>query len=155
MQHSRRSQSRVISGWRKGHGGHLGGGLLVFGGGFYSHVFTSRKPSGKYRLILNLKEVNKTVICKIFKMDTIYTTRELLFKGAIIAAIDLKDVYTHQRLLKTFPQICSEMTRPGCLLSIQCPPVWAGVSSQNLYESPGRSLTNAKDHRHPDNTLSG
>lgn len=68
-------------------------------------------------MILNLKEVNKNVFYKKFKMDTIFTSRKLLFKGAFIATIDLKDL--GRRLFTSFPQVCSERTRPDDLLSIQ------------------------------------
>lgn len=40
--------------------------------GFYSQVFLRAKPSGRYRLILNLKNLNKYVFYRKFKMETMF-----------------------------------------------------------------------------------
>ena len=63
--------------------------------GCYSHVFLVKKPSGKFRLILNLKILNKSIRYKRFRMDSIYSVRKLLPAGCFLASIDLRDAYLH------------------------------------------------------------
>ncbi|XP_040215566.1 coiled-coil domain-containing protein 134 isoform X1 [Rana temporaria] len=65
------------------------------GGGFYSHIFVVRKPSGKFRLILNLKPLNVSVRYKRFRMDSIYSVKALHPPNCFMASIDLKDAYLH------------------------------------------------------------
>lgn len=43
------------------------------GRGFYSHVFMVHKPSGKFRLILNLKPLNRSVTYRRFSTDSLRT----------------------------------------------------------------------------------
>ena len=65
------------------------------GRGFYSHIFLVKKPSGKYRLILNLKILNRSIRYKHFRMDTIYSITKLLSPGCFMASLDLRDAYLH------------------------------------------------------------
>lgn len=65
------------------------------GKGFYSHIFMVKKPSGKFRLILNLKVLNRSIKYKKFRMDTIFSVRNLLTPKCHMASIDLRDAYLH------------------------------------------------------------
>jgi hypothetical protein len=68
---------------------------LPLGPGFYSSVFLVPKPNGKWRLIINLRPLNKYLVRLKFKM---LTTRELaltLEKGMWATSIDLSDAYLH------------------------------------------------------------
>lgn len=39
----------------------------------YSHVFLWKKPSGKFRLIIILKPLNKRIWYRRFRMDCVYS----------------------------------------------------------------------------------
>ena len=65
------------------------------GQGVYSHVFIVRKPSGKFRMILNLRPLNKFVKYKRFRMESIFTVARCLFPGCYMATLDLRDAYLH------------------------------------------------------------
>lgn len=62
-------------------------------GQFLSNVFLVPKPNGKYRFILNLKELNTFVANEKFKMEDLRTAINLLTPGAYMTSIDLKDAY--------------------------------------------------------------
>ncbi|XP_018409532.1 PREDICTED: breast cancer type 2 susceptibility protein [Nanorana parkeri] len=98
--------------------------------GFYSHVFLRKKPSGGFRVILNLKPLNKVVRYKRFRMESIYTIRELLLPAMFLATVDLRDAYLHipmaeeaQRLLRFAIQ------GPGQTLHFQYKALPFGLSS--------------------------
>ena len=65
------------------------------GQGVYSHVFVVKKPSGKYRLILNLRPLNKWVRYKRFRMESIFSVTSLIFPKCYMATVDLRDAYLH------------------------------------------------------------
>ena len=65
------------------------------GRGFYSHIFVVKKPSGKYRLILNLKPLNRSISYRKFRMESIYTVRALLPLNCFMVSLDLRDAYLH------------------------------------------------------------
>lgn len=60
---------------------------------FVSNVFLTPKPDGTYRMILNLKNLNKFITCPHFKMENYRTVSNLITKNAFLAKIDLKDAY--------------------------------------------------------------
>lgn len=64
--------------------------------------FVVQKPSGKYRLILNLKPLKQSVSYKRFRMESIFTVRALLPRNCYMAYIDLKDAYLHVPITKVF-----------------------------------------------------
>ena len=77
------------------------------GGEFISAVFSVPKSDGNVRLILNLKEFNRYVICVHFKMETIHSILKLVTPRCWMASINLKDAYygvkihpSHQKFLK-------------------------------------------------------
>lgn len=70
--------------------------------GVYSHVFVVRKPSGKFRLILNLRPLNKFIRYKHFRMESIFMVTNLLFPDCYMQTIDLRDTYLHVPIHRDF-----------------------------------------------------
>ena len=67
--------------------------------GFYSKMFVVKKPEpGKFRVIINLKPLNKYVSKKSFKMEGINDVKNLLTPSSYWAIVDLKDAYYHVKL---------------------------------------------------------
>jgi len=59
-----------------------------------SNIFTRQKrDSGKYRVILNLSELNEYIVYHHFKMDTLQTALAMITPGCFCATIDLADAY--------------------------------------------------------------
>ncbi|XP_066429301.1 uncharacterized protein [Eleutherodactylus coqui] len=65
------------------------------GKGFYSPLFLVPKPDGSHRTIINLKQLNKFIEYRRFKMETIRTATPLIARDNVMATIDLKDAYFH------------------------------------------------------------
>ena len=70
-------------------------------------IFVTEKSDGGYRLILNLKKLNKLAEYKKFKMETISTILCLIRPNCFMVKVDIKDAYysipileEHQKLLK-------------------------------------------------------
>lgn len=61
--------------------------------GFVSNIFIRPKKDGAFRMILNLKPLNKFVDYHHFKMDTFRTALKLIRPGCFMASVDLKDAY--------------------------------------------------------------
>ena len=61
--------------------------------GFVSAIFLREKKNNQHRLILNLKNFNKHVTHRHFKMDTLNTALGMVRKNCYIASIDLTDSY--------------------------------------------------------------
>ena len=57
---------------------------------FISPIFVRPKKNGEYRMILNLKELNKNVQYHHFKMDTFATALNLIKQNSFIASVDLR-----------------------------------------------------------------
>ena len=62
-------------------------------GEFFSPVFLGPKKNGKYRMILNLKSLNKFISHIHFKMDTLQSCINLMTKNCFMASPDLTDAY--------------------------------------------------------------
>ena len=63
-------------------------------GEFISNIFLRPKPeAGKFRMILNLKHLNKFIEYEHFKMESIRTVISLTETGAYMAKLDLKEAY--------------------------------------------------------------
>ena len=61
---------------------------------YISNIFLREKREpGKYRMILNLKHLNKFVDKKHFKMDTLQTTLALVTPGCTFMSFDFSDAY--------------------------------------------------------------
>ena len=95
-------------------------------GEYISTIFVRKKKSGKYRMILNLKGLNKHIEEHHFKMDTLWSAVRLMSLNCFIASIDLKDACyvvpiaeEHGKHLRFYWQ--------GCLYQYTCMP--NGLSS--------------------------
>ena len=62
-------------------------------GQFISPIFTRPKKDGDYRMILNLKELNKYIKYYHFKLDTFETTLHLIKPDCFMASVDLRHAY--------------------------------------------------------------
>lgn len=62
-------------------------------GQFLSSIFLVPKPNGKYRFILNLKNLNKFITPDHFKIEDLRTVLKLITKNCFMTKIDLKDAY--------------------------------------------------------------
>ena len=90
----------------------LGKGVVVESasseGDSISPVFLRLKKNGiDYRMILNLKELNKFVAYQHFKMDSLQCVSSLMTQGCYMASVDTRDAYytvpvalEHQKYLK-------------------------------------------------------
>ena len=63
--------------------------------GFFNRVFLRAKSSGGFRLILDVSELNKHLICPTFKMDTTKVVRQAVKVGQWATSIDFSDAYHH------------------------------------------------------------
>ena len=61
--------------------------------GFISNIFILPKKDGAFRMILNLKPLNKFVDYHHFKVDRFRTALKLIRPGCFMAYVDLKDAY--------------------------------------------------------------
>ena len=62
-------------------------------GEFISPIFLRPKKNGKYRMILNLKNLNKFISHIHFKMDILQSCIKLMTKNCFVASLDLTDAY--------------------------------------------------------------
>ena len=60
---------------------------------FISNIFLRPKPGNKFRMIIDLSDLNKFVSKQHFKMDHLDVASDMLFPGAWLASIDLKEAY--------------------------------------------------------------
>ena len=60
---------------------------------FISNVFLKEKKDASYRMILNLKSLNKNVAYHKFKMDTLEFVLLLVKPNCYMASVDLRDAY--------------------------------------------------------------
>ena len=62
-------------------------------GEFISPIFLRSKKDGSFRMVLNLKQLNKFVVYQHFKMDTVWSAVSMMKPNCFMASIDLKDAY--------------------------------------------------------------
>ena len=62
---------------------------------FSSIFFMAPKKGNKWRPILNLRPLNKFIIPKKFRMETLSGILRLLYAGLWVTSLDLKDAYLH------------------------------------------------------------
>ena len=62
-------------------------------GDFFSSVFLRAKKDESYRMILNLKKLNKYIDSKHFKMESLQNVLHMVKSGVWMASVDLKDAY--------------------------------------------------------------
>ena len=76
-------------------------------GDFMSSIFTREKRDGSYRMILNLKQLNKHIEYEHFKMESLQSVLNIIRPNCWMASVDLKDAFytvpihpDHQKPLK-------------------------------------------------------
>ena len=76
-------------------------------GGFYSSLFIIPKKDGGWRTIINLKRLNRYLRIQHFKMESVYSVRDILHRGDWMGKLDLQDAYLtvpvfhpHRRFLR-------------------------------------------------------
>ena len=62
-------------------------------GEIISSIFLVPKPDGSFRLILNLKDFNKSVTYEHFKMENLWSATNMITKGCYMASVDLRHAY--------------------------------------------------------------
>ncbi len=60
---------------------------------YVSNIFLRKKKNGKYRMILNLKDLNQQIEYHHFKMETFEQALTIVSPNCKMASIDLKDAY--------------------------------------------------------------
>jgi len=70
-------------------------------GEFISTIFLRPKANRKFRMILNLKEFDKSVEHHHFKLDILDTVTKMIKPGGFMASVDLKDATTPCLYAKT------------------------------------------------------
>ena len=60
---------------------------------FVSNIFLRPKPNNKWRLIIDLSELNRYITKHHFKMENLEVATRLMFTDAFLASIDLRDAY--------------------------------------------------------------
>ena len=60
---------------------------------YISNIFIRPKKNGKYRVILNLKHLNKFAEYHHFKMETLGAAINLVSRNCYFASIDLQDAH--------------------------------------------------------------
>ena len=89
-------------------------------GEFLSSLFLISKKGGRNRPVINLKDLNRFIPYKHFKMEGLHCLKYMLQKGDYICKIDLKDAYFSVPLHKDSRKL------------VRFP--WFGASSQNIHK---------------------
>ena len=63
--------------------------------GFHNRVFLRPKKTGGWRLILDVSELNKSLVCKTFCMDHAQVIRQAAQTGMWATSVDFSDAYHH------------------------------------------------------------
>ena len=61
--------------------------------GFFSRIFVIPKKGGQFRLVVNLRPLNRFIEYQHFKLESIHLVRDLLQLGDWMVRLDLKDAY--------------------------------------------------------------
>ena len=72
---------------------------------FYCQYFSRKKPSGGYRLLLNVKQLNKFLPNQTFRMECLSSVLPSINATEWAATIDLKDAYYHIPIAKESKRI--------------------------------------------------
>ena len=68
--------------------------------GFYSTLFLAPKKNGKMRPVINLLPLNRYLVKKHFKMDSMKQVIQLVEKGNWSITLDLADAFFHLKIFK-------------------------------------------------------
>ena len=103
-------------------------------GEFVSSIFLRLKKNGvDYRMILNLKELNKFIVYRHFKMDSLKKVTDLMTQGCYMTSVDIKDAY-YTAPIATEHQKCLKFRwRDRQIVSIYLSAKWVGINPKNLY----------------------
>ena len=63
--------------------------------GFHNRVFLRPKKTGGWRLILDVSQLNKSLVCKTFRMDHAQVVRQAAQVGMWATSVDFSDAYHH------------------------------------------------------------
>ena len=63
--------------------------------GYYSILFLRAKPSGEWRPIIDLKDLNKLILNNTFRMESARSIQQAMTQGLWACSIDLTDAYYH------------------------------------------------------------
>ena len=63
--------------------------------GWVSNVFLVPKKDGGYRMILNLKPLNKLIKYRKFKMDHIHQVLDLVTQNCVMTSLDIRSAFNH------------------------------------------------------------
>eukprot|EP00079_Xenopus_tropicalis_P032144 XP_017945915.1 PREDICTED: uncharacterized protein LOC101734340 [Xenopus tropicalis] len=63
--------------------------------GFYSNLFVVPKKNGTFRPVLDLKRLNKWIIYRRFKMESVRSVIRAMEPGEFLTSLDMKDAYLH------------------------------------------------------------
>ncbi|XP_069827928.1 uncharacterized protein [Dendropsophus ebraccatus] len=99
--------------------------------GFYSTLFLVQKPDLSFRVIINLKPLNRFLKYQRFKMESIKSTINLLQKNCFMASIDLKDAYLHVPIHKQYQKylrIAIRINNNLCHLQFQALPFGIAIA---------------------------
>ncbi|KAG8583453.1 hypothetical protein GDO81_008420 [Engystomops pustulosus] len=94
-------------------------------------LFMIKKPNGSYRLIINLKKLNRFIKYKHFKMESIKSATPLIGKNYFLCTIDLKDAYYHVPICQDHQKYLRFTVRSpgGKILHFQFKALPFGISS--------------------------
>ena len=68
--------------------------LVIFEPGqIISNLFVREKPNGRYRVILDLKRLNRNVVYEHFKMTSLNSALEMVTPTSWMASVDLRDAF--------------------------------------------------------------
>ena len=74
--------------------------------GHYSQIFAVPKPNGKYRVIINMKPLNKHIVKETFSMESLKEVRAILKPNAWASIVDLSDAYYLVSIAKEDRKYC-------------------------------------------------
>ena len=63
------------------------------GGDFMLFIFTREERNGSYRMILNLKQLNKHIEYEHFKIGSLQSVLNIIRTNSWMANVDLKDAF--------------------------------------------------------------
>ena len=66
--------------------------------GWVSNIFLRPKKDGSFRLILNLKPLNKFIEYRKFKMPSIRTVTQMIKQDDQLVSVNLLDIYSHAKI---------------------------------------------------------
>lgn len=64
-------------------------------GGAITAICLREKPSDKFKIIINLKPLNRRVKYRWFRMESVYSLQSFLPPDCFLCSLNIKDVYQH------------------------------------------------------------